>query len=189
MLLDRLKQETRRHHDRIEQLNGLPANLPEYTVQLEGFFGFVAPWEEHVATVLPPDDPVRLGREKTGWLASDLRYFGCDPAALAHLPRCAALPVATTRTQILGVAYVLEGSTLGGQFISRHLEQALGLKDGQGCRYFRSYGPDIGPKWQAFRAELTRASSPEADDLIVRSAQAAFDSLHAWFAARKPVLA
>ena len=100
-----------------------------------------------------------------------------------------ALPPAQTRTEILGVAYVLEGATLGGQFISRHLEQTLGFSGGQGYRFFRSYGPEVGPRWQAFRAELARASSPETDDIIVAAAQSGFDSLHAWFAARKPVLA
>lgn len=189
MLLDRLKQETRRHHERIEQLNGLPATLADYLAQLEGFYGFVAPWEEHVATILASDDLVRNGREKTGWLKADLLHFGTDSTALARLPRCLALPAANTRTEILGVAYVLEGATLGGQFISRHLEQTLGFSGGQGYRFFRSYGPEVAPRWQAFRAELMRASSPEADDVIVASAQGGFDALHAWFAARKPVLA
>lgn len=189
MLLDRLKQETRRHHERIEQLNGLPTTLPDYLAQLEGFYGFIAPWEEQVATILSPEDPVRNGREKTGWLKADLLHFGTDSTTLARLPRCTALPPAKTRTEILGAAYVLEGATLGGQFISRHLEQTLGFSGGQGYRFFRSYGPEVGPRWQAFRAELARASSPEADGIIVTSAQGAFDALHAWFAARRPVLA
>lgn len=187
MLLLRLKQETRRHHERIESLNGLPTTLPDHVRQLEAFHGFVAPWEEAVARRLPATDPVRRGREKTGWLEADLRHFDYDEAMLASLPRCPLLPPTGTRAEILGAAYVLEGSTLGGQFISRHLEQRLGLRDGQGYRFFRSYGPEVGAMWEAFRVELSAASAPDTDDIIVGAAQATFDCLHAWFSSRKPV--
>lgn len=189
MLLERVKAETRHHHDRIEKLNSLPTTREEHVAQLEAFYGFVAPWEQHIAAALPPEDPVRQGREKTGWLEADLRHFGHDTESLARLPRCVALPPGDSRAEILGVAYVLEGSTLGGQMISRHLEEKLGLSGGEGYRYFQSYGRNVGPMWQAFRAELLRASSPEADDTIVGAARATFERLHAWFAQRKPALA
>ncbi len=91
------------------------------------------------------------------------------------------LPSISSRPEILGAAYVLEGSTLGGQIIARHLEETLGLRDGCGYRYFRSYGPDVGAQWKAFRAELLRASSATNDPVIVRAARETFEILHRWF--------
>lgn len=189
MLLDRLRQHTRAHHERIEQLNGLPETLADYLAQHETFYGFIAPWEELVASVLPADDPVRRGREKTAWLESDLAYFGHDAATLADLPRCALLPSARSRAEILGAAYVLEGATLGGQIVARDAGKRFGLSGGRGCRYFESYGREVGAQWQAFRAELLRHSSAANDALILEAATNTFDCLHAWFAARKAVLA
>lgn len=184
MLLERLKQHTHAQHSALEKLNGLPATFADYVAQLESFHGFVAPWEERLATALPDDDPIRVGRAKTAWLEADLAHFGHSRTAIAALPRCTELPSIASRNHTLGAAYVLEGSTLGGQFISRHLAQVLQLAPGAGDRYFRSYGAQVGPMWQAFRQELLRGSSADADSVIVAAAQDTFAKLHAWFAAR-----
>lgn len=188
MLLDTLKRETRASHEQLERLNPLPTTRAGYAAQLAAFYGFVAPWEERLAAVLPEEDPIRVGRAKTAWLEADLTYFGCDYAAL---PRAAGsqLPSTSSRPEILGAAYVLEGSTLGGQMISQHAERTLGLSDGAGYRFHRSYGPRVGAQWQAFRSELLLASSPEADASIVRAARETFDLLHAWFSLQKVSLA
>lgn len=189
MLTDLLRAQTRSRHDRLEQLNELPASPTDYLMQLAAFYGFIAPWEAKLARALPASDPIRQGREKTAWLEADLAHFGFDPAQLAALPRASDLPSTASRAEILGAAYVLEGSTLGGQFIAEHLERTLGLSDGEGYRYFRSYGPHVGAQWQAFRAELLRASSPQTDDIIVHAACRTFDQLQSWFSARRPVAA
>lgn len=185
MLLEDLKQQTRHQHTELEQLNNLPASLQDYLVQLELFYGFIAPWERRLAETLEEDDPVRGGREKTAWLEADLAFFGYTAREIGALPQCHDLPPTDTREQILGAAYVIEGSTLGGQLISRHLTQALGLSPGGGDQYFRSYGPAVGPMWQAFRQQLLSYSSPQADPVIVAAAQDMFARLHAWFASRK----
>ncbi len=76
--------------------------------------------------------------------------------------------------------YVLEGATLGGQFIARHVERALGLAGGRGYSFFRGYGEDTGRMWRSFREELgDRAPALEADE-IVASACGTFDRFHNW---------
>ena len=187
MLLDNLKARTSAQHSNLERINGLPASRADYVTLLRRFHGFIAPWETCLAELLPAHDPLRAGREKTAWLEQDLASFGFGPADLAALPRCdaAGLPDTASRAHLLGACYVLEGSTLGGQFIARHLERHLGLPPGAGDRFFRSYGAEVGAKWQAFRAHLLAHSSPEADAIIIRSAQATFDKLAAWF--QRPV--
>lgn len=183
MLLEDLKQQTRQQHSRLERLNGLPACLDDYVALLARFHGFVAPWERRLAERVPAADALREGREKTAWLEADLARFGFDAARIAGLPRCEDLPAGTGRLELLGACYVLEGSTLGGQFIARHLHEKLALNPGEGDRYFRSYGGEVGAKWQGFRAELMKHSSPENDPVIIRAAQETFEKLAAWFAA------
>ncbi len=187
MLLERLKRETRARHDRLEALAGLPASRAQHRALLEGLYGFVSAWEERLAKLLPAADPLRAGREKTPWLAKDLECLGLDAEARAALPRCteAQLPAGATRAELLGVCYVLEGSTLGGQFITRHLRERLGVPEGEGDRYFRSYEGDVGARWREFGVELSRHSSPENDELILRSAAETFDKLADWFVARR----
>src|SRR5687768_13609585 len=114
MLTDLLRAKTQEHHRLMEISNPLPNSKAEYLTQLVAFFGFVAPWEDRVATALPETDPIRLGRAKTGWLEADLEFFGYDAAQRSRLPRASALPSTSSRAEILGASYVLEGSTLGG---------------------------------------------------------------------------
>ncbi|HYG25175.1 MAG TPA: biliverdin-producing heme oxygenase [Verrucomicrobiae bacterium] len=181
MLTEILREQTRRQHEELESANPLPQSEADYVRQLKKFFGFVEPWERAVAQALPADDMIRAGRQKTSWLEQDLEFFGINHADREQLPRINELPSLASRAEILGAAYVLEGSTLGGQVIVRHLEGELGLRDGQGYRYFRSYGPDVGAQWKAFRDELLRASSTAHDPVIVGAARETFEMLHRWF--------
>lgn len=189
MLLEELKTQTRQQHAHLEKLNGLPATRADYVALLERFYGFVAPWEERLRQCVAEDDILRKDREKTAWLEADLAHFKLDANRRAALPQCDDLPDTNSRAAILGACYVLEGSTLGGQYIARHLQENLGVKAGEGDRYFRSYGADVGVRWQAFRGELMANSSPAADAEIIKAAQATFEKLGAWFAAKPEVLA
>ncbi len=46
------------------------------------------------------------------------------------------LPVINSLGRLVGALYVLDGSTLGGQLISRQLNQHLGLTLNTGARFF-----------------------------------------------------
>jgi heme oxygenase len=181
MLTEVLRGETGAQHALLEAANPLPRTEADYIRQLKTFFGFVEPWERALEQALPADDPIRAGRRKTAWLEHDLEFFGITRSQRERLPRVTELPSLSSRPEILGAAYVLEGSTLGGQIISRHLEETLGLRGGCGYCYFRSYGPDVGAQWKAFRAELLQASSATNDPVIVRAARNTFDIFYRWF--------
>ena len=189
MLTDLLRDETRAQHTQLEAVNPLPRSKAEYVEQLKKFFGYVEPWERALSQVLPADDPIRAGREKTPWLEDDLDFFDIERAQREQLPRVSELPSLSSRAEILGAVYVLEGSTLGGQIIARHLEEALGLRDGRGYRYFLSYGSRVSAQWKTFRAELLRASSATNDPIILKAARGTFEILHRWFCQNTEVLA
>lgn len=179
-LPERLRAETHAQHQRIESAFALPRTREEHRRRTEVFFGFVEPLERNVNVTLGEPHPLTAGRAKTGWLRADLRAQGLTDAAIDALPRCPDLPDVSTPAQALGALYVFEGATLGGQIISRHLEQELGYTNGEGYRYFQSYGPDAGRKWQEFRGFLQQPAEPAAADRTVAAAGETFSKLQAW---------
>ncbi|MBC7548517.1 MAG: biliverdin-producing heme oxygenase, partial [Polaromonas sp.] len=103
------------------------------------------------------------------------------PHALAETPQCQALPDLATPLKLFGCLYVLEGATLGGQIITRHLHASLGLTPQSGGSFFSGYGPHTGSRWKEFCAHLTAfAAQLDSDAEIVDSANATFDSLDRW---------
>ncbi|MDK3258280.1 biliverdin-producing heme oxygenase [Blastococcus capsensis] len=114
-------------------------------------------------------------RRRAGLFATDLRALGVP--ASADVPLLAA--VADT-DQALGRLYVLEGSTLGGAFIDRHLALLPGLADVR-IRAFSPYGADTGAMWAAYRRvtrEHVRAGGDA--DRVVAAARETFRALAQW---------
>jgi heme oxygenase len=181
-LLERLKIETRRAHDRIERAIDLERRIASregYRALLCRFYGFHDAWEA-AAGAVAPDPGFFRQRCKAPLLAGDLGALGMTAHEIARLPRCHPLMPLPAPAAVLGSMYVVEGSTLGGAIIAREVERRLGLTAETGCAYFRSYGRDTAVMWKSFGATLAAASSPEADDLIVESASRTFDVMHDW---------
>lgn len=187
-LLERLKSETQQHHTELESTLGLPSSADHYRDQIAAFYGFVCPWETEILG--SSHASLLIGRVKTPWLAADLNAAGIDHHDQTRVPLSEALPPLDTREEVLGSMYVLEGSTLGGQMISRYLERTLGLSGGRGYAYHQSYGTDVPRKWREFKEVLLSHSSPRADEAIIASADQTFANLHRWFKRRlAPALA
>jgi heme oxygenase len=93
---------------------------------------------------------------------------------------CQALPDCIEWPQALGGLYVTEGATLGGQIISRHLEQTLGLSARRGAAFFSCYGLQVGAMWRAFCAILQTQTTAEQDEVVIAAARQTFISIHDW---------
>ncbi|HEY9155092.1 MAG TPA: biliverdin-producing heme oxygenase, partial [Opitutaceae bacterium] len=106
----------------------LPSTRPAYLERLKCFYGYIEPWERRVRSILREFPDVLAGREKTVWLREDLAALGVSSGDIDALPRCEELPDLTSAARALGSFYVWEGSTLGGQIISRHLREKLGIE-------------------------------------------------------------
>ncbi len=179
-LLHALRQATQSHHRQIEQNARLARLLQpdltfsEYQAILARMLGFLEPLEDAIAA--SPEAflfQTDLGdRRKAPWLVQDLLSLGLDASATAAIPRTPsqALPVVTTQAEAAGVLYVLEGSTLGGQLISRHLERSLNIEPEQGGRFYAGYGQENGRMWSLFRQWL---GSLTLDDRQVQQAASA----------------
>ena len=181
----RLRRETRSEHDAIEaalNLSSESLTLDDYRRTLQRFYGYYRPLEDAIFAVggweRGPGD--LDGRRKTPSLELDLRTLGVD--ALESLPLCHQLPQIESAASAFGGLYVMEGATLGGQFISRHVQQALGVTLETGGRFFHGYGERTGSMWQTFQKALDAfATTQETQDQVVMTAQQTFRTLRAWF--------
>lgn len=103
-------------------------------------------------------------RRKLGWIVQDLVALGVDPDEPGWLPSSPIFPpLAGGLAPLVGVLYTIEGSTLGGQVISRHIGTHLGLAAANGGRFFFGYGPETPNYWAEFEAfmEASLASSEQ----------------------------
>ena len=185
----RLRSETRAGHDAVERALRLldPAlTLDVYRARLERLWGLYAPLEAALEAAGPTLRGLDLpDRRKTPWIETDLRALGAD--GVARLPRCRALPALRDEAERLGCLYVIEGATLGGRVISRHVERALGIGPSDGARFHAGYGERTGERWRAVQGALASLDAADgAHDRAVAAARATFASLHDWCAATEP---
>ncbi|WP_288582855.1 biliverdin-producing heme oxygenase [uncultured Methylobacterium sp.] len=183
-ILARLRAETREAHEAIERDLAWETRVSTregYRGLLARFWGFHAAWEPALAEVLA-DDAFFGPRRRLDRLTADLHHLGLDDAAIRALPRPAAVPP-RDRAEAFGSLYVLEGSTLGGQVIARHVTQQLGLTGEDGCRYYRGHGRDTGAMWKAFRLRLAEEAGTNGAEAIVASATRTFDTMRLWLCA------
>ncbi|MFD0934978.1 biliverdin-producing heme oxygenase, partial [Methylobacterium trifolii] len=125
------------------------------------------------------DDAFLAPRLRLDALAADLRHLGLPEDSLAALPRPDPVFLAGPAAA-MGALYVLEGSTLGGQVIGRHIAAQHGIT-GDGLAYYRAHGPRTGAMWAAFRARLDASSDePAGEEAVTESAIATFEAMRAW---------
>ncbi len=182
-----LRNATRERHAALEgalHLGRASADRETYVAYARAMFGWLAPLEGPLWDVWACSD-VERRRCKAAWLAADLGAAGCDASALAALPRCA--PLVAERSPgdpfAAGVAYVVEGSLLGGQVLRRRLDGRLAPIPG---RFLEGYGTDTSELWKRFVSELERdLAACGALERACAGARAAFDQIAEWFHQRE----
>lgn len=181
-LFDLLRKGTADIHGQIERR--IPVfregfNLEDYIRLVESFFGFWAPIEERLSTMVTLRDPdlALQSRLKSYLLREDLLILGRDPATVR---RCERLPRLDTFPEGLGCLYVLEGSTLGSQIISRRLEEILQLGEASGASFFNAYGQSAGARWLEFKCFISATVRREQADRVVGAARQTFLCFYEW---------
>lgn len=86
----------------------------------------------------------------------------------------------------IGYLYVKQGSTLGGQAISRQLHKTLGLEPGHSQFFFYGFGTQTGNHWNSFLDYLAQAEPTLDADVVVVHAKKYFQLLDAAFKQRFP---
>lgn len=188
MIHSQLKQRTTALHIALEAtLSALMSDeisLDECAAFEKKFYGFYNPVEQQLRAILGWDEPeLQLQRRlKLPLLIGDLASFAIGSKEISELPLCTSLPCLETVAQGLGCLYVLEGSTLGGKFITAHLKKVLALDETRGCAFFNSYGADVGRMWSRFMGVLTNHCEMHGDDeTILDSACETFAAMDRWF--------
>lgn len=191
MDLRQLREQTRREHEATEA--ALPLTAPglgvgTYKAALWAIFPIVEGWENWAADHAPEQvQPLLARRRRSYLLRQDLASFGMVVPAASVKDRPVAWdtvvrgPAADEtalsgeefNARFLGALYVMEGSTLGGRFIARHVEAALGLEPGRGNAYFRGHGEATGALWRETTA-LIAAVPEEYSDRVIAAAKRTF---------------
>jgi heme oxygenase len=188
-ILPELRRITASHHQALEsafESRDPLGSEPAYIKLLMQLFGIHAALEARLEMVrgLPSALPDFADRRKSFALAADLAALGVSTGGAAI---CAHPPQLNTIAQALGCLYVLEGSTLGGQFMAREVRERLNLGPQIGSEFFSSYGPRVGSMWKIFgqHLELFASANPTCRDQILTTAKVTFDCFSRWL--RQPI--
>ena len=190
MDINSLKLQTSVEHDRVEnsmRVMDRHLDLKTYVHVLQSLYGFVLGWEQWAARSTSTTVQTLLcGRQRSKLLGEDLRFFSSDPFSGTY-----AGPdlLVSSQSHVLGGLYVMEGSTLGGQYIARHVEGILALTPGSGDSFFRGYGDATSRMWREVKEALTDLPDTETEDVIC-AARKLFQDCAQWneghFARRCP---
>ncbi|WP_296261117.1 MULTISPECIES: biliverdin-producing heme oxygenase [unclassified Pseudomonas] len=150
-----------------------------YTRIIEAYYGFHVPLQRHIDQFVSPQacDPKRY---KVAALIKDLRALGLSDGQIDRLPLCCDLPRLQTQGHLLGIMYVIEGATLGGQVLRRIIADRLGIEADSGGEFLDVYGRDTGRRWKAFLKQLADFDQPEYNGDVVDAACATFASFERW---------
>ncbi|MFD1143779.1 biliverdin-producing heme oxygenase [Larkinella insperata] len=179
-LAERLRYETRAVHEETEELL-YTESLKAGQLSLEQYSHLLrVHWLFHYALEATIDRYPAFfqayhpnERRKTPWLTADLAELNIplpDPQS--------DLFADWSPVELLGAAYVGEGSMLGGKVVFHHLQKSPELKPVlQNARFYRGYGAEALEKWKAFGGIL--AGQPEVEhDKIVQAAHRTFRAYH-----------
>ncbi|MCF0053698.1 biliverdin-producing heme oxygenase [Dyadobacter sp. LJ53] len=152
--IQNLRKQTAASHQKLEEndLSKMILNeqvsLVDYQNYLSALYGVTLGCENFVfpriADIIPDLDQ----RYRSQLVTQDLLATGFTKNQIEALPvyRFAFSSVAG----YLGAMYVLEGSTLGGRILYKHINKTLGLTLENGGSYFWGYGEQTGLMWKSF---------------------------------------
>jgi heme oxygenase len=189
-LADALKERTKEAHARAEKhsvqsrmVKGevsreeygewLRQMLPVWRAIDRGLAG-LSERDARVAAIVKPYH-VHAGR-----IEADLKFLSQDEGMALPATKKFVEMVnrAAESVNLLGVWYVLEGSSNGGRYIAKALSRGLGIAGPEGLMNFDPHGELQRERWQAWRAGLdTQTFSMAEREGIVAAASATFDAV------------
>lgn len=171
-LFSRLKKDSFRDHLRCEKkfpLFDAETNTTDYKNYLLRLYPLHL-WFEGLLTahkeILPSDLKLRARCEKSKWLHQDLSALGCAVVPIEEAKSTFPTYMVDDVATLLGLMYVFEGATLGGQVISKILRKNLQLEETQ-LNYFKGYAANTGLMWKDFiQVASSVVTSQDYDQLL-----------------------
>jgi heme oxygenase len=185
VFLNSLRTKTAKSHTKLEE-NELSRTILSSDVTVEGYqaylskmYGVIAGCENDVFPALTSVFPDLKLREKSEFIIRDLQLTGMPLAEIEQLPVCEFR--FSNVGEALGIMYVLEGSTLGGKVLYKHIHKVLGLDELTGASFFWGYGTDTGNMWKNFIHALSEyAITRDAEQDVISSAAQTFNIIDEW---------
>jgi heme oxygenase (biliverdin-IX-beta and delta-forming) len=181
-IMAKLKSRTAHQHQATESgVNVMSPTLTvdEYKDLLVKFYSFYKIYETKVSDKLQQIS-INLdyqNRLNTPRIVADLKNLGMSENEIAAIKPTDELPQIDSAEKIFGSLYVIEGSNLGGQIISRHLKEKFGFDETNGAAFFSGYGKETGKMWNEFREAITEFAENSDDEEIIGAAIETFEKI------------
>lgn len=179
--LENLRSKTATSHKNLESLPisksivNPKITIEEYALYLSLMHDVVNNLEEAIYPILSDVIPDLNERKKAQHILNDLKFSKSEKKQ-NHSPFDAtqiSIPFA------MGIMYVVEGSTLGGRFIIKNIQESFGFDEENGASYFGGYGNKTGSYWKKFLNTLTDFETKNnAEEEIIAGADYAFRTIH-----------
>lgn len=180
-LLAILKEETKTFHSSVEkvlikEIKQL-SSIEEYLNLLVKLYNFYYSIEDRIQELI--DETILADirhRKHIPQLELDLN-FSNSKFTIHENPFCKKIH---STSYALGVLYVMEGSTLGGQIISGMLKKQLAIHNEPIFNYFSSYKEETNRMWTNFKHNLENASHKVNQTELLNGAKDTFIALENW---------
>lgn len=172
MIIERLRTATAEtHHQLDSSLTPVFKNVDDttkYARILKAFYGFFKPVMDKISGEIDTHYLPDFGdRRKPELVLRDLEHIGADQADISYATE---LPQVNNASQAFGAMYVLEGSMLGGVYLSKLLAAQLGLDDTTGISFFYGYGNDSKEQWNKFIGSINNFAAEKGDESAILAA-------------------
>nr|WP_315207420.1 biliverdin-producing heme oxygenase [uncultured Flavobacterium sp.] len=180
MFIQNLRAATAYCHKQLEQNNLSQALLSNnvnetiYCSYLIQLYSFVKGFEQYVYPELDPHFLNINNRKKAHFIEEDLKALGIPIDKHTLLKEAFFRETYPDVYLAAGALYVLEGSTLGGQIIVKHLQKAM-PPDFLNAAYFLGYQQRTGSMWKEFLQQFTALpQSTQQEQQIITGAFTTF---------------
>ena len=184
--LTALRSRTQEVHKKLEtrvSLDWFGASRGNYIETLRTFLGVWEPFDLRLleAAEMIPSELTLNERLRSHLIKDDLLKLGLSSSEIDEIPRVGSLVPLKSRAEALGALYVTEGSTLGGQMISKKIAE-IGVLADSGASFFTGHGADTVTYWRKYCCELeTLLSTEEEIEEAVAEATRTFQKVYEWF--------
>ncbi len=161
----------------IQKIKTISSRQDYYNI-LSLFYGYYHELEVRIDSFLDTAFlPDYQRRRKADVMARDMASL---PETAGEAVLCRELPAIGTHLQAVGVLYVLEGSTLGGQAISSMISKQINIS-GDGLSFFTGYGAETPRMWALFIDQINclKLSIPERHE-VLDAAHHTFTKFESW---------
>ena len=186
MIANLLRTQTAEKHQQLESLmfvNDIMNNslsIDDYKKLLTINYIIHQKLENKLANMLDNEIAEQLqmkNRLKLDSLEKDLSYWEIDAVSLPALNFELFVPE-KNNAEVLGALYVLEGATLGGNIIKKHILANSNFKGKEdGINYYGVYGDELSAKWKTFVSVLNKTVQEADYEKTVNSANETFENL------------